>query len=181
MPTVETKLLILDLDETLIYAAERNLERDFDFIVGRYFVYKRPFLDDFLKFCLENFEVAVWTTATEKYAAQIVENIFDYKDPLSFIWSRERCTSGFDAETKNIFYEKKIAKIKNRGYNLESIIAVDDSPEPWRSSYGNLVRVQPFFGETADEELKFLAIYLEKLTKIENIRRVEKRNWRNRI
>ncbi len=178
---IEQKLLVLDLDETLIYAAETNLEREFDFIVGPFFVYKRPFLDEFLKFCFQNFEVAVWTSSTRNYAVKVVENIFDYRDPISFCWSRERCTLSFDAEAGVNFYEKKIIKIKNRGYKLNSVIVVDDSPEKWRSSYGNLVRVKPFFGEIDDEELQNLAIYLKKLKEIKNIREFEKRNWQDQI
>ncbi len=181
MQNSERKLLVLDLDETLIYATERNLERDFDFVVGPYFVYKRPYLDEFLKFCFENFEIAVWTSSTAIYAAEIIENIFDYKDVLSFIWSRERCTVSFDEEERVNFHEKKILKIKRRGYDLQSVIVVDDSPEKWRSSYGNLVRVQPFFGEIEDDELKHLIVYLGRLNKIENIRKFEKRNWRGRL
>lgn len=181
MQDFENKLLILDLDETLIYATERNLERDFDFIVGQYFVYKRPYLDEFLKFCLENFEVAIWTSSTRNYAEKIIENIFDFRDPILFLYARERCTISFDAEEMLHFYEKKILKVKKYGYKLEAIIVVDDSPEKWRSSYGNLVRVTPFFGETDDDELKHLIVYLERLKKIENIRKFEKRDWRNRL
>lgn len=33
------KLLVLDLDETLIFGTERELERPCDFSVGPYFVY----------------------------------------------------------------------------------------------------------------------------------------------
>lgn len=79
------------------------------------------------------------------------------------------------------FYEKKIHKIRRRKYDLNSVVVVDDSPEKWRSAYGNLVRVKPFFGEIEDDELKHLIVYLERLKKIENIRRLEKRNWRNRL
>lgn len=177
----ERKLLILDLDETLVYAAEEKLEREADFIVGQYFVYRRPFLDEFLEICFENFEVAIWTSSTRNYAEKVIENIFEVKHPISFFWSRERCTIGFDMEERENFLEKKMRKIRRLGYDLKSVIVVDDSPEKWRSSYGNLVRVKPFFGDINDDELKHLAAYLERLKKIENIRKFEKRNWRNRL
>ena len=45
------KLLILDLDETLIFATERPLTREADFRVGPYHVYGRPGLADFLDQC----------------------------------------------------------------------------------------------------------------------------------
>ena len=181
MPNSERKLLILDLDETLIYATEEKLEREADLLVGQYFVYKRPFLEMFLTFCFENFEVAVWTSSTANYSAQIIENIFDPDFQISFFWAREKCTISFDAGERINFYEKKISKIRRRKYDLKSVIIVDDSPEKWRSSYGNLVRVKPYFGETEDDELKHLIVYLERLKEIENIRKFEKRNWRNRL
>lgn len=175
------KLLILDLDETLIYATEEKLEREADFVVGQYFVYRRPFLDEFLEFCFTNFEIAVWTSSTRNYATEILENVFNSTYQTAFFWSREKCTIGFDMEEREHFFEKKMTKVRNRGYDLKSVIVVDDSPEKWRSSYGNLVRVKPFFGENDDDELKHLAIYLERLKKIEDIRKFEKRNWRNRL
>jgi len=181
MHNSDKKLLILDLDETLIYATEEKLERESDFIVGQYFVYRRPFLDEFLEFCFENFEVAVWTTSTGNYARKILENIFDSHHKTNFVWARERSTFSFDMEERESFLTKKMTKVRRRGYDLKSVIVVDDSPEKWRSSYGNLVRVKPFFGEIDDDELKHLAVYLGRLKNIDNIRKIEKRNWRNRL
>jgi RNA polymerase II subunit A small phosphatase-like protein len=181
MRSFERKLLVLDLDETLVFATEEKLEREADFMVGQYFVYRRPFLDEFLEFCFENFEVAVWTSSTRNYAGKIIESIFHKKDEISFFWARERCTVSFDMEEREYYLQKKMHKVRRRGYDLKGVIVVDDSPEKWRTSYGNLVRVKAFFGDPDDEELKHLAVYLERLLKIENIRRFEKRNWRNRL
>ena len=181
MPDVDKKLLILDLDETLIFAEETPLERQEDFIVGQYFVYKRPHLQEFIGFCLENFDVAVWTSSTNNYAEQIIENIFPNPNELKFFWSRLRCTISFDEELMENFHEKKMTKVRRRGYDLAKVIVVDDSPEKWRNSYGNLVRVKPFFGEIDDNELQKLIIYLKELTDAQNIRKIEKRMWQNRI
>jgi len=111
----------------------------------------------------------------------VLENIFDSNFQTAFVWARERCTFSFDAEEQVNFFEKKMTKIRRCGYKLNSVIVVDDSPEKWRSSYGNLVRVRAFFGEPDDDELKHLAVYLERLKRIENIRKFEKRGWRNRL
>ena len=181
MKSDERKLLILDLDETLIYATEEKLDRESEFCVGQYYVYKRPFLNEFLEFCFKNFEVAVWTSSTRNYAEKIVEKVFDSKHSISFLWARERCTISYDAEEMQRFYEKKIHKIRRRKYDLNSVIVIDDSPEKWRSAYGNLVRIKPFFGEADDTELKHLVVYLERLKDVENIRVLEKRSWRNRL
>lgn len=179
MQNAERKLLILDLDETLIFGTEEKLPREADFCVGQYFVYKRPFLNEFLEFCFEYFEVAVWTTATKPYAEGILQMILKNNQKLQFLWTRERCTLSYDAEEGEHFFVKKMHKIRRRGYQLESVIVIDDSPNVWKCSYGNLVRVKRFEGEETDDELKFLPTYLKKLLNVSNIRAIEKRNWRN--
>lgn len=181
MQNSERKLLILDLDETLIYATEEKLEREADFIVGQYFVYKRPFVESFLRFCFENFDVAVWTTATKSYAEEIFKNLLKENEVLQFLWTRERCTYEFDEELREPILVKKLAKVRRRNCKLESVIVVDDSPNVWKSSYGNLVCVSKFKGDERDDELKLLPIYLEKLLNVSNVRKIEKRNWRNKI
>lgn len=175
------KLLILDLDETLIYSSEMLLEDEPDFRIGIFYTYKRPYLNEFLEFCFENFEVAVWTSSTRTYAKEILRNILNENQKLKFLYSRERCTFSFDEELLENFYSKKLTKLRRRGVNLESVIVIDDSPEQWRDSYGNLVRVKKFLGETDDKELSLLIKYLSKLKNAENIRRIEKRDWKNMI
>ena len=80
------KLLILDLDETLIHATENPLARKPDFKTDFYCVYKRPFINNFLEFCRDNFTVGVWTTAGEHFAHDVVNNLFPTDYPLEFIW-----------------------------------------------------------------------------------------------
>ena len=175
------KLLILDIDETLIYATAASLPRQADFLVGQYHIYKRPFLNVFLKNCLDWFEVAVWTSSTPSYAIAIVSEIFENPKTLSFVWASDRCTVAYDHERFEYYNRKNLKKVKRKGYRLESIIAVDDTPQKWERSYGNLVRVNPFEGEETDDELKYLLLYLDRLRYEENIRSVEKRFWRNRL
>ena len=59
-PIPDRTLLILDIDETLIHASERPLDREPDFGVGPFSVYRRPGLAEFLEFCQSKFQVAVW-------------------------------------------------------------------------------------------------------------------------
>jgi RNA polymerase II subunit A small phosphatase-like protein len=58
-PARDPILLILDLDETLIYATEVPLDRPADFVVYDYHVYCRPGLAEFLQACARHFELAV--------------------------------------------------------------------------------------------------------------------------
>jgi TFIIF-interacting CTD phosphatase-like protein len=182
------KLLILDLDETLIHSVETPLAQVADFFVYSYAVYKRPHLDVFLATCLEWFNVAVWTSAGDEYAAAIINNIFPDPQALKFVWSGDRCSIAsninydcIDGNYPPYYSRKPLKKVKRLGYRPESIIAIDDTPKKWELSYGNLLAVKPFEGDESDRELEYLLIYLQRLKEEENIRRVEKRGWRNNV
>jgi Dullard-like phosphatase family protein len=178
------KLVILDLDETLIHATEERLEHEPDFVLFEetptpYFVYKRPHLESFLEFCFSNFEVAIWTSSTEDYAEGIVKNILLSSQRPKFVWARKRCTYRRNLETYEYEWLKNLSKVKRRGYTLEQVVMVDDTPTKLAKYYGNLLPVKPFEGKLSDDELQLLPRFLEKLVKVENVRKVEKRYWRN--
>ncbi len=171
-------LLVLDLDETLIHATDGCLERDPDFDVGPYAVYKRPGLDAFLSTVRSHFELAVWTSSTRLYAIPVVAAIFPPDLELKFLWSRERCTMRFDPELHDYEWAKNLGKLKRHGYRLEQVLMVDDTPAKLARHYCNLVRVKPFVGDLADRELFTLGEYLPTLAQAPNVRRIEKRFWR---
>jgi carboxy-terminal domain RNA polymerase II polypeptide A small phosphatase len=180
------KLLILDLDKTLIYATETKLERPPNFTLFEsteqpYFVYKRPHLETFLEFCFANFEVAIWTSSSEEYAKGIVDNILTSSQKPVFVWSRSRCTYRRSLETYEYEWLKNLTKVKRHAYKLENVIMVDDTPAKLAKNYGNLVPVKSFEGNPLDDELSLLSRFLEKLKMVENIRKVEKRYWRNLV
>jgi len=54
------KLLVLDLDETLVFSTEQELHRPADLRVAGYHVYKRPYLDAFLDYAFANFHPRGW-------------------------------------------------------------------------------------------------------------------------
>jgi len=78
------------------------------------------------------------------------------------------------------YYIKDLAKLKRKGYCLEQMIMVDDTPQKLERNYGNLVRVKEWLGNTEDNELLLLKKYLTDLKDINNIRQVEKRGWQSR-
>src|SRR5690349_19280321 len=63
MSAASRPLLILDLDETLIRSADRVLATPRDICVEPYFVYRRPFLSEFLDAVSAWFTLAVWSLA----------------------------------------------------------------------------------------------------------------------
>ncbi len=175
------KLLILDLDETLIYATEQALARPHDFVVGSYMVYKRPYVEEFIKFCVQHFKVAVWTSSTRSYAEEIVEALFPENYPLEFVFARDRCVRRFNPEYQDHYFIKDLRKVKSKGYTLEQIIMLDDTPSKLCRNYGNLVKIKEWLGEETDQELKQVQSYLLKLKAYPNIRCIEKRYWHNEI
>lgn len=172
------KLLILDIDETLLCASEQPLEREADFRVGQYHIYTRPGLPVFLDHCFQWFDVAIWTSSSPLYAEEVVTAIVPDPTRLTFVWASERGTMAYDLETGERYATKNLKKLKRLGYSLEAVIAVDDSPEKWKQSYGNLVQVAPYHGAAEDTELIRLAFYLDFLKDQPNIRSIEKRHWR---
>lgn len=174
------KLLVLDLDETLIHAAERALEHAPDFNVHGYAVYKRPEVDRFIDWALTHFEVGVWTSSGRRYAESVIPFLFPAGTP-SFLWCSERCTLARNWESGDYEWLKPLQKLKRRGYALESIIAVDDTPSKHARNYGNLIAVEEFTGAPDDRELPRLAAYLDTLRDVPNVRSIEKRRWRERI
>lgn len=174
-------LLILDLDETLVCSTESKLSYPEDFIVGEYFVYKRPGLAKFLDFVSTYFDVAIWTSSTEDYAQEIVKNIIPENYSLNFIYGRTKCTLTYLFEHYEYVYIKNLSKLKRLNYSLERILIIDDSPEKIRKNYGNHICVAPFTGSKEDQELFLLVKYLDKIKTIKDVRRLEKRWWRSEI
>ncbi len=170
-------LLILDLDETLIFADELPISRPCDFQFEQFYFYKRPYLEEFLSEVQESYNIAVWTSASADYAECVVDNIFD-DSSLEFVWSRNRSTLHLDPETGLRYWLKDLKKVKRRGYSLERTIMVDDTPIGLQRQFGNLIRVCHFMGDEKDAELKKLGIYLKWLATQPNFRSIDKRNWR---
>lgn len=174
----QRKLVVCDLDETLVYATTVRLATHEAFTVGPYYAYLRPHLRYFLGFCASRFDLAVWTSSSEDYADAVVKQVFGSVEHLEFLWSRSRCTSRYDAVTREQYWVKDLKKIRRIGYELKHVIVVDDTAKKHERNYGNLVRVRPFEGQPDDDELLHLAKYLNALVDVDDIRRVEKRGWR---
>ena len=174
-------LLVLDLDETLIHASEVELDRAADFRACGYHVYRRPHLAEFIDYALGRFEVGVWTSSGRRYADAIVAELFPAQS-LHFVWASERCSITRDWTTGEYLNRKPLKKLKRRGYRLEQVIAVDDTPSKHAYNYGNLVCVEEYLGANAgDDELLWLMRYLDRLSGEPNVRRIEKRRWRERL
>jgi len=171
-------LLILDLDETLVYAAASPLPQPADFIVGPYYVYRRPGLSEFLLACSECYRIAVWSSSSDDYAVSVISQIMPRDVVVGFVWGRSRCTRKIDHELQEEYYLKDLRRVKQRGYDLRRVLIVEDSPRKVARNYGNAIYVSPYEGDASDDELPQLASYLRSICSLADVRRLEKRNWR---
>jgi carboxy-terminal domain RNA polymerase II polypeptide A small phosphatase len=180
MENKSDKLIILDLDETLIYATQKELNNPYDFKFDEYFVYKRPHLKDFLVDISKHFSIGVWSSAGDDYVHEIIRNIKPDNVEFEVVWGRSKCSLRRDPVFDTYCFEKRLDKLKKKGFRLEQILVVDDSPEKSRTNHGNAIHIQEFTGDLTDNELQFLYDYLLTFKSTENVRMVEKRRWRQR-
>lgn len=172
------RLLILDLDETLVYGTEQELAQKADFCVGPFLVYRRPNLTEFLEGAAQWFALAVWSSATSDYVTAIAREILPEKLTWQFVWGRERCTARLDAERFETTFIKDLKKVDRLGYDRRRILCVDDTPAKLMRNYGNAIYVSPFEGAPNDDELRRLLEYLDSVRDKYDYRRIEKRGWR---
>lgn len=172
------KLIILDLDETLIHATESELERPFDFRFDNYFIYERPHLRQFLTDISKHFSVGIWSSAGDDYVNEVVRHIKPDSVDFVVVWGRSKCSLKRDLTFDTYCFEKRLDKLKKKGFRLEQILVVDDSPSKSRTNYGNAIYIKEFTGDTSDKELQALYNYLLTLKAVDNVRTIEKRGWR---
>ncbi len=173
-------LLILDVDETLIYVALAPLARPPDFYVHRMPAYRRPYLDDFVRHAASLFRLGIWSSATEDYLGEAIPRIIPSSIELAFAWGRKRCTPRVDSTRQGrVTYLKDLKKVRRHGFDLRHVLVVDDSPEKVERSYGNAIYVSPYEGALEDMELPALSRYLNTLVSADDVRQIEKRGWRN--
>ena len=182
----ERKLLILDLDETLIHASQVPLDRDCDFTIEDFYVYKRPYLREFIEAVNSFYQIAIWSSGVEYYVLGIVAQLAEEIDPLkfnrlAFLWARSHCNAMSSDAAKDGYFLKDLEKVEEAGYELDNVVIVEDETRKVHRHYDNAIFIAPFRGDTADSDLKKLAIYFERLKDKENIREVEKRFWEREV
>ncbi len=171
------KLLIFDIDETLLHASRRGLNRVHDFLLGNYYVYLRPHVRDLFHFCRDRFKVAIWTSSSRNYALGTMHRLLPPDYPLEFLWSRQRCLEVFRQETQRLEHIKDLQDVESLGYGLHEVLFVDDTPRKLQRHLPNLVPISPFIGSSDDRVLVALMDYLEELKAVDDVRRVDKRGW----
>ncbi|KAL6596935.1 hypothetical protein ACP70R_047069 [Stipagrostis hirtigluma subsp. patula] len=137
------KLLILDLNGLLadINQDFKNAEFAHAKVRGK-LVFKRPYYDDFLRFCFQNFELGVWSSRKKENVNTVVNILMrDLKQYLLFCWDMSHCTvtgcTTVDNKNKPLVL-KELKKLWNKEdvnlpweqgeFSPSNTLLVDDSP-----------------------------------------------------
>lgn len=125
--TAKRYTLVLDLDETLVYARDGPL-------------YARAYLKDFLHAIKDSFEVIVWTAGEREYAKNVLAEI-----------NEELIIQHLIYRNRNWFNEEDYTKdLKQLGRDMNYTIIVENTPDCVRANPENGIIVADF--EVTPEE-----------------------------
>jgi hypothetical protein len=137
------KLLIFNLNGFLLHrvhlrdkkAIPKSRTPDYKY---RYFLlFKRPFSEEFMKFCLERFEVGLWSSAMEhNIDGALACAMGESKNKLLFVWDQDKCRdSGFKSleNNKKPLFFKELKNVwdtvkKGGPYSAANTLLIDDKP-----------------------------------------------------
>ena len=171
-------LLVLDLDNTLIYCDEKPY-REAHITTAHGHLSVRDHLENFLRAVSAHYDLMVWSNGGLQYVKDTLNIVWPDDVPLKAIIpnsvSQHKVQNGYGIP----FYKnmKKLLKLYPE-YELNRIVGVDDLAETYKNNYGNLIVISEFIGQ-ADDELLKLKDYLIALSVLPNFREVEKRYWRS--
>ncbi|CAL1392248.1 unnamed protein product [Linum trigynum] len=190
------KLLILDLNGLLVDVVTcPPKDRTPDKRVGIRSFFVRPGYLDFLNFCYQRFEVAVWSSRTRKNINILIDYLFgDMKSSLLFCWDLSHCTTTqfktLENKHKPLVF-KELTKVWNKedpqlpwekGYfNESNTLLVDDSPyKALLNPINSGIHPHPYSYEDlndnslgADGDLR---VYLEQLSEAVNVQKFVETN-----
>lgn len=140
----------------------------------------RRFASEFIEWCHERFEVAVWSSAMEVNTNIMVNNVWrEQRDKLAFILSQEHCATAGTMRTSDgrgikpkFLKELSVVWEKfgvQRGYDATNTLLIDDSHyKVLRNPPNTAIHPAPFTVATRDFDIGLsasgcLRTYLEKL------------------
>ncbi|XP_020970532.1 E3 ubiquitin-protein ligase rnf213-alpha isoform X2 [Arachis ipaensis] len=191
----KNKLLILDMNGLLADFAKKvpqgSKSPDFKIYGGRkgsIKVFKRPFCDEFIQFCLDRFHVGVWSSRKKKKLGTAVNKIFgESASKLLFRWDQSHCTKTgsctLEDKGKPIVF-KELRKLwekvdaslpwKKGEFNESNTLLLDDSPyKALLNPRNTAIFPNPYhFDDVDDTSLGLgsdLHMYLEGLAGAENV------------
>ncbi|KAH9912607.1 NIF-domain-containing protein [Epithele typhae] len=185
-PFHRQKTLVLDLDETLIHSTSRPMpyvggsglfgfggrNKGAGYTVevvlgGRstlYHVYKRPFVDYFLRKVSQWYTLVIFTASMQEYADPVIDWLDAGRGILGRRLFRESCT-----QLPNGSYTKDLSIIEQ---DLSCVCLVDNSPVCYTINEANGIPIEGWTHDPHDEALLDLLPVLDSLRFTSDVRRV---------
>nr|GEX04853.1 putative FCP1-like domain, HAD-like domain protein [Tanacetum cinerariifolium] len=190
------KLVIIDVSGlvadvvSLSYAGGRTEQYIPDVIQGSRAVFKRPYCDDFLRFCFKNFNVGIWSSTSRYNMEKLIDFLMrDYQDELLFCWDRARCTDTGFRTVENInstLFLKELRKLWEKKdpdlpweigeYDETNTLLIENAPHKALLNPPNTA-IFPYpyrYSQTEDNALGpkgDLRMYLERLAASEDVQK----------
>ncbi|KAG6812331.1 hypothetical protein H0H92_003415 [Tricholoma furcatifolium] len=182
------KTLVLDLDETLIHSTSRPMHSTggggffglgsfsrnkgashmVEVVLGGrstlYHVYKRPFVDFFLRTVSGWYTLVIFTASMQEYADPVIDWLDAGRGILSHRFFRDSCT-----QLPNGSFTKDLTLIES---DLARVCLVDNSPVSYRVNEANGIPIEGWTHDPSDEALLDLLPVLDSLRFTSDVRRV---------
>ena len=190
------KILILDLDETLVHSScnspffynyntnnnyNNNYNNNFyDFEYTIYYknknipiyVYKRPYVNEFLYQMSKLFTIYIFTSSMKEYSNKLID-LLDFEKCIDKRYFRENCTKLNDLYVKDLnkLFDRK--KFTN-DYVNKNIIIIDNNPISYLFNHNNAIPIDSWNLNKNDDELLKLIPLLEYLSNVDDVSKVIK-------
>ncbi|KIM46232.1 hypothetical protein M413DRAFT_64928 [Hebeloma cylindrosporum] len=184
------KTLVLDLDETLIHSTSRPIPfhssgsgllslgsfgrrnkgagHMVEVVLGGrstlYHVYKRPFVDFFLRTVSGWYTLVIFTASMQEYADPVIDWLDAGRGILEHRFFRDSCT-----QLPNGSYTKDLSVIES---DLSRVCLVDNSPVSYTVNQANGIPIEGWTHDPSDEALLDLLPVLDSLRFTSDVRRV---------
>jgi len=173
IPRGRRKILVLDLDETLVSSTTKPRART-DMVIKvllgglpmSFYVRKRPYVDIFLTTVCQWYEVIIFTASLSPYADPVIDRL-DPKRKIKKRLYRQSCLH------KGVgTFVKDLSVIES---DLSQVLIVDNSPVAYSHNIENAVPISDFLGEDSnDKALLELLPFLDALRNVGDVRSVLK-------
>ncbi len=180
---VKKKILVLDLDETLIHSSSLNspynekkppfLDPDFELQVViekhpvKFHVFKRPHVDKFLEIVSQWYDVVIFTAGIDAYGEIITNRLDNNRGIFKKKFYRRHCTP------ESGLFSKDLSVITD---DLSSIFILDNSPFAYKNYPHNAIRIESWFCDQSDKALLNLLPVLDAMRFVQDVRSVLCRN-----
>jgi len=140
------------------------------------YVYKRPYLKEFIEFAIDYFEtISIWSAGKYKYVHNVKELIFDdYPKPMIILTHDDLLVNGNYNAVKDL--NKIYSRIK--GANETNTIIIDDNSETFKKNQNNGILIPQFCSPENPRDSDFQKndinlLQLIKFFQLENVKNCE--------